>query len=166
MEKWLPIKGYEGLYEISDKGRVKSLYSRYKGKSFLKQCAGSRGYLLVTLCRDGRQKTVNVHRLVAEAFLPNPNNLQCVNHKDENRQNNEVSNLEWCTYYHNNTFGDRLTKSALKKGKPVICVETGKIYANGQRAQAETEINQSSIWRCCNGRQKKAGGFHWSYIDC
>lgn len=164
MEKWLPIKDYESLYEVSNTGKIRSLCGRYGYKNLLKQCIGSGGYLIVTLCNKGTQKTVNVHRLVASAFLENKDNLPCVNHKDGNRLNNDVSNLEWCSYYYNNTYGDRLTKSALKRGKPVVCVETGVIYPNGHAAQRETSIPQSKIWCCCNGKRNTAGGYHWSYV--
>lgn len=160
MEKWKPIADYEELYEVSDCGQVRSL----RNDCLLKQCVGSKGYLLVTLCKSGTQKTANVHRLVAEAFLENPNSYPCVNHIDENKRNNDVSNLEWCSYYHNNVYGQRLTKSALKRGKPVLCVETNTIYPSTQAAYRETNIQQSGISQCCNGKRKSAGGFTWRFV--
>lgn len=162
---WCPIKGYENLYEISNTGQVRSLCGRYGKLNILKQCVGSRGYLLVTLCNHGKQKTVNVHRLVADAFIPNPNNLPCVNHKDENKTNNNVSNLEWCSFFYNNTYGNRLTKSALKRGIPVCCIETGKIYSSAYAAQRATNVRQSGICNCCHGKRNTAGGFHWEFIS-
>lgn len=164
MSIWKPIPNYEDLYEVSSDGEVRSLCGRYRNKDILKQCKGSSGYLLVTLCRKGSQKTVNVHRLVAKVFIPNPDSLPCVNHKDQNRENNSVSNLEWCSYYHNNIYGDRLTKSALKRGKPVMCLETGKIYASASAVQRELGINQSKISACCLGNRKSAGKLHWSFV--
>lgn len=161
---WKPIEGYESLYEVSNTGKIRSLCGRYGKNKILKQCIGSRGYLLVTLCDRKSQKTVNVHRIVAEAFLPNPDNLPCVNHKDENRKNNNVENLEWCSYYHNNIYGSRLTKSAMKRSKPVRCIETGLIYAGGCAAQRATGIRQGDISACCRGVRKSAGGFHWEFV--
>lgn len=165
MEIWKPIKDFETLYEVSSYGRVRSLCGRYGKNLILKQGSGSRGYLNVSLCKKGVQKTVNVHRLVASAFIPNPDNLPCINHKDQNKTNNNVSNLEWCSYYQNNVYGDRLTKSALKRGIPVKCIETGVIYANSRAAYRATGICQSSISNCCNHKDGHytAGGFHWEF---
>lgn len=161
---WMPIKGYESLYEVSDRGEVRSLCGRYGKNKILKQSVGSKGYLLVTLCDRGKQKTVNVHRLVATAFIPNPNSFPCVNHKDEDKTNNSVSNLEWCSYYRNNVYGHRLSKSSAKRSIPVRCVETGEIYPSAYAAQRETGIRQSGICNCCHGKLKTTGGFHWEFV--
>ena len=161
MEVWKPVPDYEGLYEVSNLGRVRSLYNGYR---ILKQAIGTRGYKNVCLCRKGTQKLANVHRLVALCFVPNPQNLPCVNHKDENKQNNEVSNLEWCSYYYNNVYGSRLTKSALKQSLPVRCIETDTIYSSAYSAQRETGIKQSGICQCCHHKRKSAGGFHWEFV--
>lgn len=101
-EKWKDIKGYEGLYQVSDLGRVRSLdredrLGRFKLGKIKAPCDNGRGYLCVNLKKDSKQKNKSVHRLVAEAFLPNPDNLPEINHKDGNKANNQVSNLEWCT---------------------------------------------------------------------
>lgn len=162
MPEWREIIGYEGIYEVSNKGEVRSLWNRYSGKSpILKQHTSHKGYKLVCLCAKGNQKTFLVHRLVAEAFLPNPDSLPCVNHKDEDKTNNNVDNLEWCSYYSNNVYGHRLTKSAARKGMPVRCIETGVIYPNAHIAQRVTGVQQSKIWMCCHGLRKTAGKFHW-----
>lgn len=165
MPNWRPVPEYEDLYEVSDDGQVRSLCKRFGNEiRTLKQGLGSRGYMNVTLCRDGKQKTVNVHRLVASVFIPNPHSLPCVNHKDENRTNNSASNLEWCSYYHNNVYGNRLTKSSLKRSLPVVCIDTGICYSSAYAAQRETGVSQSKICMCCHGKRKTAGGFHWQFI--
>lgn len=109
-EIWLPVRGYEGLYEVSDKGRVRSLdrkviYSTgrevlHRGR-ILKDTAGKAGYPQVVLTKDKEKKNYSVHRLVAEAFIPNPENKEQVNHIDRNKENNNISNLEWVTHQEN-----------------------------------------------------------------
>ncbi len=104
-EIWKPVKGFECLYEVSNKGNVRSLkwYGGNKVKQ-LKQAEGKHGYCQVNLC-NGKGNMRYVHRLVAEAFIPNPNNLPCINHKDENPKNNCVENLEWCDQKYNCNYG-------------------------------------------------------------
>ena len=165
MNDWKPIPNYENLYEINSTGEIRSLCKRYsKEPIILKQGIGSRGYKNVTLCKKGEQTTFNVHRLVATVFLPNPNNLPCVNHKDENKLNNDVSNLEWCSYYQNNVYGSRLTKSAIKRSIPVMCIETNVMYTSAYAAYRKTGVRQSSIWKCCHNKAKTAGGYHWKLV--
>ena len=118
-EIWKDIKGYEGLYQVSNLGNVKSLsrvsiQGHILPTKILKFGYNLQGYKIVGLHRDGSSKTRTVHRLVAEAFIPNSNNYPCINHIDENKQNNRVDNLEWCTYEYNNNYGtstDRMRKS-------------------------------------------------------
>lgn len=166
MEKWLSIKGYENLYEVSSEGRVRSLHNRFKTKSdILKPSIGSRGYLLVTLCKDKKQTSFNIHKLVANAFLPNPNNYPCINHKDEVRTNNSVSNLEWCSYQYNNTYGNRLAKASSKRSCRVMCVETGIVYKSQAQAAAETQAQQAHISDCCRGKRKSVNNLHFCYAD-
>lgn len=168
MENWKPVpeEDFASLYEVSDQGNIRSLCGRYKNKSnILKPSKGSKGYLIVTLCNGEQQKSCSVHKLVARAFIPNPNNYPCINHKDENKENNSVSNLEWCSYYYNNVYGSRLTKSALKKSIPVLCIENNHIYASARAAARETGIQQSGICQCCNNKRKTAGGFHWRFLN-
>ena len=160
---WKPVPDYEDLYEVSNYGDVRSLCGRYGVNKILRQCTGSRGYKLVTLCRKGKQKTVNVHRLVASVFIPNPDNLPCINHKDEDRSNNSVSNLEWCSYYYNNVYGERLSKSAAKRSIPVKCIETGQIYASASAAHRATGLQSTKISACCNMKRKSTGGLHWEF---
>lgn len=113
-EIWKDIDGFEGLYQVSNLGRVKCVEHKCRGRHGLRtvkehiMCSvkGSKSYEYVTLSKGDRGRTFTVHRLVAIAFIPNPDNLPCVNHKDENKQNNIVSNLEWCTSLYNNTYND------------------------------------------------------------
>ena len=120
-EIWKPVKDYEESYEVSNYGNVRSVdrmvkclngFEKRKGK-VLKQSKNSSGYYVVNLSR----KSKLVHRLVAEAFIPNPNNLPIINHKDENPSNNNVDNLEWCTYRYNNMYGDGSVKRTETKKK-------------------------------------------------
>ena len=100
------IKNYEGLYAITEDGQVWS----YRKQRFMKLSAEKHGYLMANFWKDGTFKRFLVHRLVADAYIPNPDNLPQVNHKDENRHNNSVSNLEWCTAKYNCTYGNRIEK--------------------------------------------------------
>lgn len=104
MEVWKAVKGYEGLYEVSNFGQVRGLK---RGRTLSPRANCRTGYLEVNLRRSGTQKTVRVHRLVAEAFLPNPFGLLEVNHKDEDKNNNSVDNLEWCDRHYNTSYGNR-----------------------------------------------------------
>lgn len=117
IEEWKDIEGFEGLYQVSNLGRVKCLEhkcpGRYKGKPrtvkehiMINAENKSNGYVYVTLSNLDRDRTFLVHRLVAKAFLPNPDNKTIINHKDENKHNNCVTNLEWCTSYYNNTYNN------------------------------------------------------------
>ncbi len=116
-EVWKDIKGYEGLYQISNTGKVKSLKRIMKSRKceeiIKKPSKLPKGYLKVSLCKEGKIKYYSIHRLVAEAFIPNPNNLPCVNHKDCNPQNNEVSNLEWISYKENNSYKNHNLKRSI-----------------------------------------------------
>ena len=109
-EIWKDIKDFEGLYQVSNLGNVKS-FSR--GEHLLR-LNGGRKYIQVILCKEGKTYARLVHRLVAEAFIANPNNLPCINHKDENPKNNRADNLEWCSYQYNNVYNGRLEKCKLK----------------------------------------------------
>lgn len=150
-EEWKEIKDYEN-YEVSDFGRV-----RRNGK-ILKPWKNRKGYLHVDLSKNGIRRAVKVHRLVAQAFLPNPQNLPCVNHKDENKINNTVDNLEWCTYEYNNNYS---------KAKPVLQYDLlGNLireWPSGVKVEEELGIHQQSISMCCLGRYKSAGNFVWRF---
>ena len=164
------IEGFED-YMVSSDGKVWSLKKGKKKE--LKPKTDSCGYLQVCLCSNGRQVQKLVHRLVAEAFIPNPDNLPQVNHKDEDKLNNSVENLEWCTAEYNSNFGTRNERmaTALTNYKafsvPVVCLETGVVYPSTQEASRQTGIDDSSISKCLNGRYKTAGGYHWArFVEC
>ena len=165
MEQWKPIKGYEELYEVSNLGRVKSLprNGTIKEEKILKQYVDRYGYLYVGL-RNKKVKKCKVHRLVAEAFIFNPNNLPQVNHKDENKQNNCVNNLEFCTSKYNVNYGHR----AEKVSKKVVCIKFNgekQIFKSSTEAGKTLSIDSSSITKCCKGKRETAGGYVWRYAD-
>jgi hypothetical protein len=171
-EFWKDVAGYEGLYQVSNLGRVKSAdrtdrYGReFKGK-ILTPCTDNLGYLHLCLQHYGKRKNVRVHRLVAEAFIDNTNNYNYVNHKDENKGNNRADNLAWCTSKYNKNYGNRAKKFSVSRGKPVKCVETGEIYCSCGEAARHTGISSSSIWACCSGYRNtySAGGYRWIFVD-
>ena len=119
------------------------------------------GYLRVHLSKTGKNKKELVHRLVAQAFIPNPNNYEVVNHKDQNPSNNKIENLEWCTVQYNNTYGDKIKRMY----KKIIQLDkTGKIikcFSSTVKASKETGITRCNITNCLNGNQKTAGGYKW-----
>ena len=156
-EIWKDIKNYEGLYKASNFGKIKSI----KKGILLKPFTNTRGYLQVDLYKCGKHKHFLVHRIIAETFLENKNNLEEVNHKDENKLNNNINNLEWCTSKYNCNYGTR----NLKKYKPVLCVELNKRYESIKKASEELKIQQAHISGCCKNKKhyNTAGGYHWQY---
>ena len=163
-ELWKDIKGYEGKYQVSNFGRVKSLnYKNSNQEGYLTPSLSNRGYYRVSLTINGITKQFNIHRLVAETFLPNPSNLNCVNHKDENRLNNSVANLEWCSLEYNTTYGSLQQRSANSRKKPVICIETGVVYDSAKDAAEVLQLSASTITQCCKGHRKTHGKYHWKY---
>ena len=187
-EIWKDIKGYEGEYQVSNFGRVRSI-DKYvncglihsnkalkKGK--ILKLSERNGYLGVGLCNGKSQKSKLVHKLVAEAFIENPNNYNCVNHKDENKQNNCVNNLEWCSILYNNTYGNRLKKiSKSLINNPKISKKVNQYDLNGRfikqwesimEVERQLDINNSNISSCCSNKKayKSAGGYIWKYAEC
>ena len=168
VEVWKSIMGYEGLYEVSNLGRVRSLdreIVRYNGTHIKRGkmkaiCNISNGYKGVNLCKDGKQKTHKVHRLVAQAFLPNPNNLPQVNHKDEDKTNNRVDNLEWCNNEYNINYSWAIPIMSLN---PI----NGEVikYASSVEASSVTGINKSSICMVLKNKRKFAGNLYWGYYN-
>ena len=155
------VVGYEGLYQVTSCGKVWS----YKNERFLKPWKRKDGYLQVGLHKDGEKKIYLVHRLVQEAYIPNPKELPCVNHKDENKENNALPNLEWCDITYNNNYGSRNEKAGKALGKPVYCIELSRVFESASVAARELSLNQSSISQCCTGKRKTCGNYHWRFQD-
>lgn len=164
-EIWKDVVGYEGLYKVSDKGRVKSL--KFGKVKILKPVRDTCGYLRVNLCKNGLKKTYYVHHLTAQSFIPNPNNLPEINHRDEDKTNNKVENLEWCTAKYNANFGTRNQRQAEKVSKPVLQFTKSGEFVKGWKSATDVERNlgysQGNISACCLGKRKSANGFIWKY---
>lgn len=167
-EIWKDISNYEGRYQISNLGNVKSLnYARTKKEHILKPQIDKDDYKYVNLYKNGKSKHYLVHRLVAQAFIPNKNNLPQINHKDENRQNNSYNNLEWCTCEYNNNYGDRNKKIQKARSKRIKQLNKEgkliKIWNNSLEASKSLKINGGNIRSCCRNELKTAGGYIWKY---
>ena len=161
IEIWKPVVGYEGLYEVSDLGRVRSLNYHRSGKvRVLKYKTDKDGYKFVILCKDGKYKSFRVHRLVALAFIPNPDNLPCINHKDENKTNNCVENLEWCTRRYNVEYS--LAKPVNQYTLDGILVRE---WPSTNEVERQTGWSCGNISKCCNNKRKTAHGFIWRYSE-
>ena len=185
MEIWKDVENYEGLYQVSNLGRVRSLerdiycqngtFHQHLKEKMLVPVLDRYGYQFVGLYKNGKRKKITVHRLVAEAFLPNLENKPQVNHKDENPLNNCVDNLEWRTSKYNINYGTRTARQIQNRrsyklgdnprAKSVFCVELNKTFDCAQRAQEELGIDRKCIGKACTGKQKTAGKFHWRYVD-
>lgn len=158
-EIYKDIEGYAGLYQISNHGNVKSFHT--SKEKILKPVKDKDGYLFVGLYKQGKHKKhYKVHRLVAKAFIENPDNLPVVNHKDEDKTNNKVDNLEYCTAEYNINYGTRNQRIS----KRVLCIETGKIYQSGKQVERELGFFSSYISSACNGKLKQAYGYTWRYV--
>ena len=162
METWkkVPFDEYSDIYLISNKGRLKNV----KSDTIHAINLDRDGYPHYLLCNKGKRKAIKAHRLVALAFIPNPNGLPCVNHKDEVKTNNSVDNLEWCTVKYNNSYGTKITRIAKANRKPVVQIKEGEviaIYESASEASSTTGANYSKIRMCCRGRRKTAGGYEW-----
>ena len=180
-EEWRPVVGYEGLYEVSNMGRVKSLGNGKSTNSnncrerILKAKKNSKGYLHVYLYKDGKRKDYKIHRLVATAFCENPMGYNEVNHIDEDKTNNCADNLEWCSRSYNNTYNDRAKKVGKKNtnnpklSKPVIGIDvrTGLIvgFPSIMEASRQLGIGNGNLCACCQGKLNSCGGFYWMYAN-
>lgn len=191
MEIWKDIDNYEGLYQVSNYGNVRSLDTIINCKGaknidnhirkgrLLKKNICTTGYYCVNLSKNSKVKYARIHRLVAIAFIPNPNNYVCVNHKDGNKLNNNVDNLEWCTYGTNNKeaykIGLKQNKYKGKYGKdaqfskPIIQLSLDNQFIrewdNANDVKRELGFCAENIRSVCHGRRKQANGYKWKYKE-
>lgn len=180
-EEWKDIKKFEGLYQISNFGRVKSLdrkiyqknkngkfqYVTYRGR-ILKVQKQKNGYLTIDLHRDNKFERKLIHKLVAEMFISNPNNYKYINHKDSNIQNNKVNNLEWCTQSYNIKYAYDLGNKIPPNMRAIKQIKDGKIvniFKSISLAERQTNIKGANISKCCRNIRKNAGGYQWEYIE-
>ncbi|PNX51340.1 MAG: hypothetical protein BV456_03575 [Thermoplasmata archaeon M8B2D] len=164
-EELKDIPGYENLYKANKNGNIYTC----KYKKFLKPGDVGHGYLGVSLTKNKKAKTHKVHRLIALTFIENKNNLPQVNHKDEDKTNNCVDNLEWCTFKYNNNYGTRTKRVAIGHFKEVFKIDilNGNIierYNSAKQASILNNLDSSSITKCCKGKRKSAGGYSWKYV--
>lgn len=173
-EIWVDIKGYEGLYQVSNLGRVKSLeridsLGHKRKEKILKPRKNKDGYLQVVLCKEGKYKEFRVHRLVAIAFIPNTDNKPFIDHINTIRDDNRVENLRWVTHEENiNNPLSKENKSESMKGKKkklVYCFETDKTYPSIRQCAKELGLNKNAISQCCNGKRKHHKGYHFYYVE-
>lgn len=166
VEIWKDIQGYEGLYQVSNHGNIRSFQPKGNGSiPHGMKLHEKRGYYQVGLRNNSKKKYFAVHRIVATAFIPNKDNLPCINHKDENKLNNHVENLEWCTYAYNNTYGDRIERVKSKTSVAVmqfdLCGNFIARYPSLADAQRATGVLAGNISACLSGKYAQANGFVW-----
>lgn len=161
MEKWVPAVGFEGYYEVSDKGNVRSVRYDHVGNviysNLLRPAVTHHGYYNVGLSVQSKRFNYLVHRLVAKAFIPNPNNLPEVNHLDGNKLNNDVSNLSWCSSSENIAHAYAIGLKT-KAGRAVRCVETGEVFPMMK------SVGNYHVRDACNDPRRTANGFHWEWV--
>lgn len=166
-EIWKDIEGFEGLYQVSNMGRVRSLDRvdlqgrRLKGK-VLADKHNNRGYHTIDLCRDGNIEYKLIHRLVATVFLDKPDNLPQVNHKDENKENNAVSNLEWCSALYNDMYGTRNKRVAKALERPIYVVTSSGhryFFESARKAAKLLGLDRRAMHRCLKDKHKHQHGF-------
>lgn len=188
METWRSVIGYESLYEVSSNGSVRSVLRkvwnpgrncyRTQYPRVLSLVSDEKGYSRVTLSKDGKVRQLLVHRLVAEAFIPNPNNLPQINHINEITSDNRVENLEWCTNEYNCNYGNHNVNISKTMSVPILQYTLDgqliKEWTSSREAEKATGISNVNILRCCHGgffntqRRKwvnvnKANGFIWKF---
>ena len=172
IEIFKDIKDYEGLYQVSNLGQILSLNYRNTGKpGLMNPGKDKKGYLLVNLYKNRKRKSYKIHQLVAEHFIPNPDNLPEINHIDEDKTNNRVDNLEWKSHKDNCNHGtrnERIVKANTngKRSKPVLQLSLSGDLIREWPSTAEcgrNGFNQRNIVSCCNGKLKQYKGFRWEY---
>lgn len=168
-EIWKPIIGYEKQYEASTHGKIRSIprNGTVKGKKLLSLNLKKSGYVDVTLTKDGKHTTFHVHQIIAKTFIDNPENKPQVNHKNGDKTDNRVKNLEWVTSRENirhkfDTLGCKATRCGMK---PVMCVETGEVFDAIKSAERKYGKSFGAIQRVANLERRTAYGLHWVFVD-
>ena len=170
IEEWRDIHGYEGIYQVSNLGNVKRIAPsrRAKEEHLLKMHDAHHGYNQVRLTANGKQEMKRVSRLVATAFIPNPDNLPEVNHIDENPKNNCVTNLEWCTRLYNCNYGHRNARVAKAKSKAIVQCDLLGVFIRRWNSAADAaryyHVNSSNISKCLTGKNSQAFGYIWKFV--
>ena len=184
-EIWKDIVGYEGLYQVSNLGNVKSLNFNHTGKEkIMKQIKHHTGYIIIGLVKNGIKKQHMVHKLVINAFNQNKDNVKFmpyenfndisfnnldVNHKDENKENNKLSNLEYCTRLYNTNYGTRGKRISKNGSKPVNQYDLDgnfiKRWNSLSEISKELNITSGNISMCCTGKYKTTHGYKWKYAN-
>lgn len=155
------VVGYEGLYKVTEDGQIYGV----KRKNYLKQMKDRDGYLTVNLYDgSGGMKKYFVHRLVAIAFVPNPEGKATVNHTDENKANNHWTNLTWMTQRENNAHGTRVARAAAGECRPVRCIDTGVEYPSAKAAAEAYDTSGTCITKVCKGKARTHRGVRWEYV--
>lgn len=164
-EIWKELPDFEGNYYVSNLGQIKSTPRKGSAGGIMKGTKDKKGYVVVTLRLNGQQYTKKLHRLIAEVFVPNPEGLPEVNHKDEDKSNNRVDNLEWCTTEYNHEYGTRTERARIRCGKPIRCKETGEEYNGAKWAATVLDLDPSGITKALKNPNRTCGGCHWEYIE-
>jgi len=159
LELWRDVKNYEGLYKISNFGKIRSL----RRNKILKASINHHGYYRIGLTKNSKQTNFFIARLVGIAFIPNPLGLPEINHKNEERKDNHCTNLEWCTSKYNSNYGERCNKIAKKIYQYDLNYNLVKIWTR-LRETNEYGFNSSAISKCCTKKIKKYKGYIWSHI--
>lgn len=179
IEVWNYIKGYEGCYQVSNLGRIRSVernvprgnHTLHVKERILIPGTDKDGYKFVLLSLNGKQRPYKIHRLVASSFIENKNNLPIINHKNEIKSDNRALNLEWCNCKYNIRYGTairRMIETQTKKfGKSVLAIDKNgnviNVFNSTRLAAREMGLDSSSIRRVCHGKNKTAGGYSWKY---